>query len=39
VLNKSPIGKQIHAADGIFDYKDIYVESDPQENKLLTVKQ
>ncbi len=37
-LKRGPIGMQIHAATGIFDYKDIYVEADPKENKLVTVK-
>ena len=39
MLKKGPIGIQIHAAGGIFDHKDIYVEPDPKENRLLTVKQ
>jgi hypothetical protein len=38
-LKRGPIGMQIHAAAGIFDYKDIYVETDPKDHKLLTVKQ
>jgi Domain of Unknown Function (DUF1080) len=38
-LKKGPIGMQIHAAGGIFDHKDICVEADPKEDKLLTVKQ
>jgi Domain of Unknown Function (DUF1080) len=37
-LKRGPIGMQIHAAAGIFDYKDIYVEADPKERELLTVK-
>jgi hypothetical protein len=37
-LKRGPIGMQIHAATGIFDYKDIYVEADPKDNRLLTVK-
>jgi hypothetical protein len=37
-LKRGPIGMQIHAATGTFDYKDIYVEADPKENQLLTVK-
>ena len=38
VLKKGPIGMQIHGSIGIFDYKDIKVEADPKENRLITVK-
>jgi hypothetical protein len=38
VLNKGPIGMQIHGSVGIFDYKDIRVEADPKEARLITVK-
>lgn len=38
VLKRGPIGMQIHAAVGIFDHKDIMVEADPQDDKLITVK-
>jgi hypothetical protein len=37
-LKRGPIGMQIHAASGVFDYKDIYVEAEPKENRLLTIK-
>ena len=38
VLKKGPIGMQIHGSVGIFDYKDIRVEPNPEENRLITVK-
>lgn len=38
VLKRGPIGMQIHAAVGIFDHKDILIEADPKDDKLITVK-
>jgi len=38
VLKRGPIGLQIHAAAGIFDHKDIRIEADPKDDKLITVK-
>ena len=39
LLKRGPIGMQIHAAQGIFDHKDILIESDPIENRLITLKE
>jgi hypothetical protein len=38
VLRKGPIGMQIHGAVGIFEYKDIRVEADPEQDQLITLK-
>ena len=38
VLMKGPIGMQIHGVVGVFEYKDIKVERDPRERRLITVK-
>jgi 3-keto-disaccharide hydrolase len=38
VLNRGPIGMQIHAAIGVFDHKDIRIETDPKDDRLITVK-
>jgi hypothetical protein len=38
VLKRGPIGMQIHAAVGVFDHKDIRIEADPAEDRLITVK-
>ena len=38
VLKKGPIGMQIHGSVGVFEYKDIKVERDPKEDRLITVK-
>jgi hypothetical protein len=38
VLTRGPIGMQIHGSAGIFDYKDIRIEPDPKDDRLLTVK-
>jgi hypothetical protein len=38
MLKRGPIGMQIHAAVGVFDHKDIRIESDPTEDRLITVK-
>lgn len=38
VLKRGPIGMQIHGAVGIFDHKDIRIEVDPKEDRLITVK-
>lgn len=35
---RGPIGMQIHAAVGIFDHKDIRIEADPTDDRLITVK-
>lgn len=37
-LQRGPIGMQIHAPIGSFDYKDIRIEADPQHDQLITVK-
>jgi len=37
VLKRGPIGMQIHSSVGIFEYKQIKVEEDPKEDKLITV--
>ena len=37
VLKKGPIGMQIHSHIGVFEYKDIRIQEDPKEDKLLTV--
>jgi hypothetical protein len=37
-LKRGPIGMQIHAAVGIFDHKDILIETDPVEDCLITLK-
>jgi hypothetical protein len=39
VLQRGPIGMQIHGSVGIFEYKDIRVETDPKEDRLITLKQ
>jgi hypothetical protein len=38
ILKKGPIGMQIHSPVGIFEYKDIKIEAEPKEDKLITVK-
>ena len=38
VLNRGPIGMQIHGSVGIFEYKEIKIDPDPKEERLLTVK-
>jgi len=38
VLRKGPIGMQIHGSAGIFEYKDIRIEADPKEDRLITAK-
>jgi hypothetical protein len=38
-LKKGPIGLQIHAHASEVQYKDIFVDPDPKEDRLLTVKQ
>jgi len=38
VLLRGPIGMQLHQATAIMEYKDIRVEPDPAEDRLLTVK-
>jgi len=37
VLKRGPIGMQIHSSVGVFEYKDIKVEENPTENRLITV--
>jgi Domain of Unknown Function (DUF1080) len=37
-LKRGPIGLQIHSGASIVEYKDIEVETDPKENRLITVK-
>jgi hypothetical protein len=37
-LKRGPIGLQIHSGASIVEYKDIEVEIDPKENRLMTVK-
>jgi hypothetical protein len=38
VLKKGPIGMQIHSPAGVFEYKDIRIQEEPREDKLITVK-
>ena len=38
VYADGPIGMQIHSQIGAFDHKDIRVEEDPKEDRLITVK-
>ena len=33
-----PVGMQLHQATAIMEYKDIKIEPDPKENRLLTVR-
>jgi hypothetical protein len=37
-LKRGPIGLQIHSGASIVEYKDIEIELDPKENRLITVK-
>jgi hypothetical protein len=37
-LKRGPIGLQIHSGASIVEYKDIEVETDPRDNRLITVK-
>jgi hypothetical protein len=39
VLQRGPIGMQIHGSVGVFDHKDIRVEVDPKEDRLITLKE
>jgi hypothetical protein len=39
LIKRGPIGMQIHAPQGIFDHKDIWIESDPAEKRLVTLKE
>lgn len=38
LLKKGPIGMQLHAAASVVEYKDIRIEVEPKEAKLITVK-
>lgn len=38
VLKRGPIGMQLHAAKAEMEYKDIKLEADPKDDRLLTVK-
>ncbi|HTQ31706.1 MAG TPA: DUF1080 domain-containing protein [Opitutaceae bacterium] len=38
VWKKGPVGMQIHSAKSIVEYKDIRIETDPKEDRLITVK-
>jgi 3-keto-disaccharide hydrolase len=37
VLRRGPIGMQIHGSVGIFEYKDIRIDPDPKDARLITV--
>ena len=37
-LKRGPIGLQIHSGASIVEYKDVEVEVDPKEDRLITVK-
>ncbi|HTB79905.1 MAG TPA: DUF1080 domain-containing protein [Opitutaceae bacterium] len=38
LLKRGPIGMQIHSATSVVEYKDIKIEADPKEDRLITVK-
>jgi hypothetical protein len=38
LLKKGPIGMQLHSAASVVEYRDIRIEEDPKEDKLITVK-